>query len=131
MVRLWSIWSSIPRARLLPSSGGGPFNAARAIGRLGSDVAFLGRTSHDRFGSLLHRELLADGVGDRLVQFTDLPTTLASAELDEHGAASYHFYLAETAAPNLQPCRSHRTSASCTSALWAWCSSRWHRRSRR
>ena len=32
-----------------------------------------------------------------------LPTTLAAAELDEHGAATYHFYLAETAAPNLHP----------------------------
>jgi fructokinase len=44
---------------------------------------------------------MADGVDDSLVQFTELPTTLASAELDEHGAASYHFYIAETAAPHL------------------------------
>ena len=83
--------------------GGGPFNAARAIGRLGSEVAFLGALSRDRFGTLLHRQLVADNVRDSLVQFTDLPTTLASAELDSHGAASYHFYLAETAAPNLHP----------------------------
>ena len=81
--------------------GGGPFNAARAIGRLDSEVAFLGALSRDRFGTLLHRQLLADGVDDSLIQFTELPTTLASAELDAHGAASYHFYIAETAAPNL------------------------------
>ncbi len=81
--------------------GGGPFNAARAIGRLDSPVAFLGALSRDRFGTLLHRQLLADGVDDSLIQFTELPTTLASAELDAHGAASYHFYIAETAAPNL------------------------------
>ena len=81
--------------------GGGPFNAARAIGRLGSEVAFLGALSGDRFGTLLHRQLLADGVDDSLIQFTELPTTLASAELDAHGSASYHFYIAETAAPNL------------------------------
>jgi fructokinase len=81
--------------------GGGPFNAARTIGRLGSDVAFLGALSSDRFGSLLHRQLLADGVDDSLVQFTELPTTLAAAELDDHGAATYRFYITETAAPNL------------------------------
>ena len=92
-----------PDGAVTAKLGGGPFNAARTIGRLGSDVAFLGALSHDRFGTLLHRQLLADEVDDSLVQFTELPTTLASAELDEHGAASYHFYLAETAAPNLHP----------------------------
>ncbi len=92
-----------PDGSVTAKLGGGPFNAARAIGRLGSDVAFLGALSSDRFGTLLHRQLLADGVDDSLVQFTELPTTLASAELDEHGAAGYHFYLAETAAPNLHP----------------------------
>ena len=81
--------------------GGGPFNAARAIGRLGSDVAFLGALSRDRFGTLLHRQLVTDGVDESLIQFTELPTTLAAAELDEHGAATYRFYIAETAAPNL------------------------------
>ena len=30
--------------------GGGPFNTARAIARLGRPVAFLGRLSHNRFG---------------------------------------------------------------------------------
>ncbi len=90
-----------PDGAVVAKLGGGPFNAARAAGRLGSDVAFLGALSLDRFGTLLHRQLLTDGVDDSLVQFTELPTTLASAELDEHGAASYHFYLAETAAPNL------------------------------
>lgn len=90
-----------PDGAVVAKLGGGPFNAARAVGRLGSAVAFLGALSLDRFGTLLHRQLTADGVDDSLVQFTELPTTLASAELDEHGAASYHFYLAETAAPNL------------------------------
>jgi fructokinase len=92
-----------PEGAVTAKLGGGPFNAARAIGRLESDVAFLGALSHDRFGTLLHRQLLADQVDDSLVQFTELPTTLASAELDEHGAATYHFYLSDTAAPNLHP----------------------------
>jgi fructokinase len=90
-----------PDGSVTAKLGGGPFNAARAIGRLGSEVAFLGALSHDRFGMLLHAQLVRDDVDDSLVQFTELPTTLASAELDEHGAATYHFYLSETAAPNL------------------------------
>ena len=92
-----------PDGSVTAKLGGGPFNSARAIGRLGSDVAFLGALSHDRFGTLLHRQLLHDAVDDSFVQFTDMPTTLASAELDDHGAATYHFYLTETAAPNLHP----------------------------
>src|SRR3954469_8825433 len=83
--------------------GGGPFNAARTIGRLGGAVSFLGAISCDRFGTLLHDQLRADGVDDQLVQFTELPTTLAAAELDEAGAATYRFYFAETAAPSLHP----------------------------
>ena len=90
-----------PDGSVTAKLGGGPFNAARAIGRLGGEVAFLGALSRDRFGTLLHDQLVSDAVHDSLVQFTDLPTTLASAELDEGGAASYHFYIAETAAPNL------------------------------
>jgi fructokinase len=90
-----------PDGAVTAKLGGGPFNSARTIGRLGSDVAFLGALSRDRFGMLLHAQLLRDQVDDSLVQFTELPTTLASAELDERGAATYHFYLAETAAPNL------------------------------
>ncbi|MEP7113908.1 MAG: PfkB family carbohydrate kinase [Ilumatobacteraceae bacterium] len=90
-----------PDGAVTAKLGGGPFNAARTIGRLGSDVVFLGTLSRDRFGTLLHRQLLADDVDDSLVEFTQLPTTLAAAELDEHGAATYHFYLSETAAPNL------------------------------
>jgi fructokinase len=90
-----------PDGAVTAKLGGGPFNAARAIGRLRSDVAFLGALSRDRFGVLLLDQLVRDEVDDSLVEFTDLPTTLASAELDEHGAATYHFYLSETASPNL------------------------------
>src|SRR4051812_29999883 len=42
--------------------GGGPFNAARALGRLDVPVAFLGRLSTDRFGRALERMLIDDGV---------------------------------------------------------------------
>ena len=92
-----------PQGAVAAKLGGGPFNTARTIGRLGSEVTFLGALSRDRFGTLLHDQLLADQVDDSLVQFTELPTTLASAELDERGAASYRFYISDTAAPNLHP----------------------------
>lgn len=81
--------------------GGGPFNAARTIARLGQPVTFLGRISNDRFGARLRAQLQADGVALDAVVATDDPTTLALAELDEHGAASYRFYTDGTSAPGL------------------------------
>lgn len=81
--------------------GGGPFNVARTIGRLGHDVAYLGAISTDRFGTRLFDRLRADGVRDDLIRRTELPTTLAAAELDRSGAASYRFYVAGTSAPDV------------------------------
>lgn len=90
-----------PDGRLSAIPGGGPFNTARAIGRLGVDVAFLGRLSTDRFGGILSAALARDGVDLQWVITTEAPTTLAVAELDAAGAASYRFHLAETSAPGL------------------------------
>ena len=83
--------------------GGGPFNVARTIGRLGGDVAFLGRLSTDRFGGTLRGALETDGVDLGFVVTPDAPTTLAVAELDDRGVATYRFHLAETSAPGLEP----------------------------
>jgi fructokinase len=83
--------------------GGGPYNAARAIARLGVPVAWAGCLSSDRFGRELEAGLAADGVSLSLVQRTDLPTTLALAELDASGAATYRFYTDGTASPVLLP----------------------------
>ena len=83
--------------------GGGPFNTARTIGRLGQPVAFLGRLSSDRFGRTLEAMLEADGVGLGSVVRTDEPTTLALAEVDAAGAARYRFYERATSAPGLEP----------------------------
>jgi fructokinase len=88
---------------LRPHPGGGPFNTARTIGRLGQPAAFLGRLSTDRFGRRLERMLLDDGVDLGTAIRTDDPTTLALAELDEDGAAQYRFYERGTSAPGLQP----------------------------
>ena len=57
----------------------------------------------DRFGRELEAGLVADGVSTGLVQRTDAPTTLALAELDPSGAASYRFYTEGTSAPALLP----------------------------
>jgi len=81
--------------------GGGPYNVARTLGRLGQSVAFLGRLSRDRFGSLLRAGLAAEHVDLGLAPLTDAPTLLAVAELDADGAATYHFYSDGTAAPGL------------------------------
>jgi fructokinase len=81
--------------------GGGPYNAARTVARLGGRCAYLGVLSDDRFGRRLHDALLADGVLPDALVPTDLPTTLAVAELDERGAASYRFYFDGTSAPSL------------------------------
>jgi fructokinase len=90
-----------PDGRISAIPGGGPFNTARTIGRLGGDVAFLSRISTDRFGRDARARLAADGVLLDHIQSTDDPTTLAVAELDAHGAATYRFYVAGTAAPGL------------------------------
>lgn len=90
-----------PDGRVTAALGGAPFNTARACGRLGAEVAFLGTLSSDRFGTLLARQLATDGVDIALAPRTELPTTLAAAELDERGAAEYRFYIDGTSAPQL------------------------------
>jgi fructokinase len=92
-----------PDGQLVPVAGGGPYNAARAVARLGVPCAWIGGLSGDRFGRMLEAGLAADGVSLDLAQRTDLPTTLALAELDEHGAAAYRFYTEGTSAPAVYP----------------------------
>ena len=84
-------------------AGGGPYNTARTLGRLEQDVHFLGCLSEDGFGARLRAQLQEDDVRLDTVVETPLPTTLALAELDEHGAATYRFYSEGTSAPALEP----------------------------
>jgi fructokinase len=81
--------------------GGGPFNTARTIGRLEAPVAFLGRLSTDAFGAEHARLLAEDGVRLDTVVRTDDPSTLAIAEVEPGGGATYRFYEQGTAAPGL------------------------------
>lgn len=81
--------------------GGGPYNTARALSRLGVPTRFVGRLSTDRFGRILRDRLVADGVDLRWAVETDDPTLLAIAELDEAGGATYRFHAAGSAAAGL------------------------------
>ncbi len=83
--------------------GGGPYNSARAVGRLGMPVAWIGGLSSDRFGRDLEAGLAGAGVDLSMAQRTDLPTTLALAEIGADGAASYRFYTDATSAPAVLP----------------------------
>lgn len=72
--------------------GGGPFNTARWLARLGADVGFLEAIAADPLGQRLRDELVAAGVALDLVVPTSLPTTLALVQLDAAGVAQYTFY---------------------------------------
>jgi fructokinase len=81
--------------------GGGPYNTARALARLGASAVFVGRLSGDGFGRLLRGHLAADGVALGVREPSGLPTTLAVADVDDAGGARYSFYLAGTAAADV------------------------------
>ncbi len=83
--------------------GGAPLNTARTLARLDAPVSFLGGVSTDAFGRRIMRMLHADGVGYALGEPMNAPTTLAIAELDEHGAASYRFVFDGTSATLVTP----------------------------
>ncbi|MER6432573.1 MULTISPECIES: carbohydrate kinase family protein [unclassified Streptomyces] len=84
-------------ADLKPALGGGPYNTAVALGRLGSRTAFCSRTSSDAFGEALLDGLRRAGVDVSGVERGPEPTTLAVATLDSAGSAAYSFYVDGTA----------------------------------
>lgn len=90
-----------PDGSAIEVPGGGPFNTARTVARLGVPVAFLGCLSTDRSGAILREALVADGVDLSLAVRTFVPTTQAVAEIDAHGSASYRFQADGTSAPAL------------------------------
>ncbi|MGS2664770.1 carbohydrate kinase family protein [Corynebacterium glucuronolyticum] len=84
-------------APLVPALGGGPFNVARACGRLGCETRFVSRLSTDAFGQDLINALDSANVDTSQVLRGDEPTTLAVTSLAEDGSASYQFYVDGTA----------------------------------
>ncbi|MDQ6816329.1 MAG: PfkB family carbohydrate kinase, partial [Actinomycetota bacterium] len=83
--------------------GGGPFNAARTLGRLGLRPMFIARLGRDAYAVALRDELRHSGVRLDGIVTTDDPTTFARVDLDEAGVASYRFYVDGTASPGLLP----------------------------
>lgn len=82
---------------LRPARGGGPYNTAVALGRLGSPTAFCSRVSQDGYGEALLDGLREAGVDVGAVARGPEPTTLAVASVDEGGSAAYSFYVEGTA----------------------------------
>ncbi|MFD7131505.1 carbohydrate kinase [Streptomyces sp. NPDC059894] len=84
-------------APLRPALGGGPYNTAVALGRLGSPTAFCSRASSDAFGEALLAGLREAGVDVSAMTRGPEPTTLAVATIDGSGSAAYSFYVEGTA----------------------------------
>ncbi|GAB4097874.1 carbohydrate kinase [Sinomonas halotolerans] len=72
--------------------GGSPLNVAVGLARLDHPVQFIGRYGDDPHGRMLTQHLKGSGV---LVPLPPdaTPTSVATAELDHRGAATYHFEL--------------------------------------
>ena len=96
---------------LRPLPGGGPFNSAVALGRLGVPVGFLGRLSHDRFGGLLEARLAESGVDGRYLLRGPAPTTLSVVQKIDDGGHEFVFYLEGTSYADLAARRPARTRA--------------------
>ena len=86
---------------LRPVPGGGPFNTAVALGRLGLAVSFLGTLSRDAYGRALDELLLDAGVDTSLVRRSQAPTPLAIVHRGDDGANAYTFYLSDTSFTDL------------------------------
>ncbi|CAM3780687.1 carbohydrate kinase [Kibdelosporangium persicum] len=82
---------------LLPRLGGGPYNVAVTVGRLGAPVSFLSRISSDDFGEALVHRLNLSNVDTTYLQRGPEPTTLAVTSLGPDGGARYTFYSEGTA----------------------------------
>ncbi|MFW0785401.1 carbohydrate kinase [Gordonia sp. CPCC 206044] len=84
-------------APLQPALGGGPFNVAVTLGRLGSAVSMCTAVSTDDYGDAIVTALQYSGVGTTLIQRRDEPTSLALATVGDDSAAHYSFYVEGTA----------------------------------
>jgi fructokinase len=78
-------------------AGGGPANTAVALARLGTPTVFLGRLSRDPFGRMFRARLTAAGADLGRCPDAAESSTLAIADLDAEGRASYTFHAEGTA----------------------------------
>lgn len=73
-------------------AGGGPYNVAVGLARLGQPVAFVSKVGADFFGRRLRRSVQAEGIDDRyLATAPAAPTTLAFVA-HEGGEPAFTFY---------------------------------------
>ena len=77
-----------PGGQVAAHPGGGPYNAARTLARLGIETMFLDRLADDAFGRQLRESLTGEGVVLGVPEPSSKPTTLSVASLDQTGAAS-------------------------------------------
>jgi len=105
-----------PDGTVHPSPGGGPFNAARTMSRLGLPVQFLGRFSTDPFGTRLAGRLRQDNVGIASPGPVPAPTALAIVAVSG-GVAQYWFHLAGTAGIQLSMATARHAVAAGLAAL--------------
>lgn len=92
-----------PQGEVTSVVGGAPLNTARTCARLGIPTEFLGGVSTDAFGGRIMRLLDADGVRLGLGHQVPEPTTLAIAQIDDSGAATYRFMMDGTSAAAVSP----------------------------
>ena len=71
--------------------GGGPFNVAVGLARLGQPTAFVGKIGTDYFGRRLRRTVRAEGIDDRWLLDVAAPSTLAFVTV-EAGEPDFAFY---------------------------------------
>jgi fructokinase len=77
-------------------AGGGPFNTAVALGRLGTPVRFVGALSRDSLGTFLELKLRSAGVDTSCVARVDAVTPIAIVD-NQRADPHYSFYLSGTA----------------------------------
>jgi len=86
-----------PGHTFVAQPGGGPLNIAIGLQRLGHPTEMMARFSSGSLGALVRRHAESNDLGLSASVTSDQPTTLAFATLDEHGHASYDFYVEGTA----------------------------------
>ncbi len=86
-----------PGATYVARPGGGPFNIAVGLRRLGHPTALMARLSTGALGALVRGHATANDLDLSACVETSDQTTLAFASLDEAGRASYDFYVVGTA----------------------------------
>jgi fructokinase len=77
--------------------GGGPYNVAIGLARLGHQATLMARLADTAFGRILRDHAQAEGIDLRAAPSAAEPATLSVVSLDAEARASYDFYLNGTA----------------------------------